>query len=134
MPLKIEDQCPNCHAWHGETFLKNIPIEGPCPFVMGQPCRCCHKPVMSLSFGGPTICSYCDTGACHRYGHPAQADLQLQPAQVQHAGFPNPNPPARSYPPTADWAELLRAELGEDDELMAEELEHYDEQELGGGA
>ena len=37
----------------------------------------------------------------------------------------------------ADWAELLRAELGvasavagEEDELMAEELEHYDEQEI----
>ena len=61
----------------------------------------------------------------------AQAWWEKQ-AQVQYAGFPNPNPPARSY--DVAWAELLRAELGEDDELMAEELEHYDEQELGGEA
>ena len=47
----------------------------------------------------------------------------------QHARFPKPIRLRRTDYDVA-WAELLRAELGEDDELMAEELEHYDEQEI----
>ena len=70
MTLRNDDMCPNCQAWHGVWPLEAIPRDAPCPFVMGQRCTCCGTRVSSLSFGGPTRCAYCDTGACHKYGHP----------------------------------------------------------------
>ena len=45
--------CPKCKAWH----------TGDCGFDPEAPCSLCGKPLKALSYGGPTICPWCDMGA-----------------------------------------------------------------------
>ena len=60
-------RCSNCHNIHdGEGLFSFIPKGGPCPFVLGKPCRCCSKPVTDISMSGDEICPRCDCGHCRQ--------------------------------------------------------------------
>jgi hypothetical protein len=60
--------CPNCGAYHDDTFAQHHPNEveylrwACSQFDPKRPCGVCGLPVGRLSVGGPLICSWCDCG------------------------------------------------------------------------
>lgn len=61
MPLKPEDMCPHCSAWHGVPPLENLKPGEPCSHDPKAPCRTCQEPQGPLSTS-PGQCSACACG------------------------------------------------------------------------